>query len=633
MNRIVAFLILSVIATPAFSQLLSPQIDSIPLRDGKKLSADVYIPDGGAGQQYPVILIQTPYNRIFYRWSLPLGTGQNLAASPYAFVTVDWRGFYGSYQAATALPDRGEDGYDVVEWIAQQSWSNGKIGTWGPSALGKIQFQTAQNNPPHLTCCVPLVAGPQYEYLEYFPGGVYREEYVNQLDNLGYGMSSTLLANPVRNNLWAYMENQNYYPQDIAVPTLMIGGWYDHNTELMFDFFNGIRQSSPIAVRDKHRFLLGPWAHGGFGATQVGTGQQGELFYPDAAGWSDSIALLHFDYYLRDIQNNWNTSPYIQYFRMGEDFWENTTSWPPSGFTPTNFYLQNDGTLDPTAPSGISDSQTIQYDPRDPSPTVGGSTLTDSLGQGPYDQSPEVESRNDILIFSTPTLISNVVLKGSPVAHLFVSADRLDSDFAIRLTDVYPDGRSMILLDGIRRLRFRNGYNTTDTISAVPGNIYELVIELPPTCISFLAGHKIRLDVTSSDYPRFSRNLNNGGPMYSPGDTLIATNTVYLNTTNASYISLPIDNYSVSIPEPFQHKEVVVLYPNPASDHLNIESTAITNEEFTFDIITVTGAVAFSGKTQWNSGKATISLPKLPDGNYFIQTSDHFIFKSFQIKN
>ncbi|HTF03684.1 MAG TPA: CocE/NonD family hydrolase, partial [Bacteroidia bacterium] len=169
------------------SQILVPQVDSISLRDGEKIPADVYLPAGWTSG--PVILIQTPYNRLWYHFGLPLGIGTDIDSSEYAIVIVDWRGFYGGAGAAyVGAPSRGEDGYDVVEWIATQTWSNDTIGTWGPSALGKVQYQTAKENPPHLVCICPVVAAPQFEYQEYFPNGCYRTEFVEQLDGLGYGM-------------------------------------------------------------------------------------------------------------------------------------------------------------------------------------------------------------------------------------------------------------------------------------------------------------------------------------------------------------------------------------------------------------------------------------------------------------
>ncbi|NTW34286.1 MAG: CocE/NonD family hydrolase, partial [Bacteroidetes bacterium] len=511
-------LILTVIIVKSIVAQTIPIIDSIPMRDGKKLACDIFLPDTSGGKHYSAILIQTPYNRIFYRYALPLGIG-TISNSNYAIITIDWRGFHGSASAWTLQSDKGMDGYDCVEWIAQQSWSDGKIGTWGASALGRIQYETAKENPPHLTCIVPLVAGSQYEYREYYEGGVLRTEYVQQLDSLGFGLGPVVRAHQIQDYFWNYSDTAFMYPEKIRIPVFMIGGWYDHNIPAMFELFDSLRLYSPLNVRNKHKMLFGPWAHGGFGFTHVGTLQQGQLQYPEAAGWSDSLALRFFDYYLRNINNGWDTMPNIKFFQMGENTWNNIANWPPLGTTMYKLYFSN-GTLTTQIPESASDSCIFQYDPRNPSPTVGGATLDDDLEQGPYDQSPIVESRNDILIFSTTTLAENVIMRGKPTIHLFVTSNRKDTDFSIRLTDVYPDNRSMLLYDGIKRLRFRDGYKASDTSAIIPGNIYSLTINLPEIANTFLAGHKIRVDITSSNYSRFDCNLNNGGIMYTAGDTL-----------------------------------------------------------------------------------------------------------------
>jgi putative CocE/NonD family hydrolase len=186
------FSVLLFIALSISARALTPLVDSIPMRDGKKLAADIYLsPNVNAA----TILVQTPYDRLWYRTlGLPL-YGFNVATMPYNVVILDWRCFYGSQTACVANPDHGEDGYDAVEWIATQTWSDGQVATWGPSALGLVQYQTAKEQPPGLVCICPIVAGPQTQYRGYFEGGVYRTEFVTQLDALGYGLSPFLLSN------------------------------------------------------------------------------------------------------------------------------------------------------------------------------------------------------------------------------------------------------------------------------------------------------------------------------------------------------------------------------------------------------------------------------------------------------
>ncbi|MCC7301965.1 MAG: CocE/NonD family hydrolase [Bacteroidia bacterium] len=600
---------------------LSPIFDSVPTADNRKLACSIYLPSGWTSG--PVIVIQTPYNRLAYQViGLPLGVGMNLNNSNYAFVIVDWRGFYGS-QAAYYLncPARGNDGYDVIEWVNTRAWCNGKIGTWGPSALGRVQFMTAKKNPPSLDCMVPLVAGPQYSYLEYFPGGSIRTEYVEQLDGLGFGMSATLLANPVYNILWQVSEMTNFYPDSIRIPTFMIGGWYDHTIDVMIDFFNGIRSNSPANVQNQHRLLMGPWVHGGYGPAQVGSPNQGQLSYPNAAWWNDSLALLFYDYHLRAIPNNWNSTPFIQYYQMGSNVWNSSTTWPPTGMNNINLYFHPGGGLDNISPVSATGDASFLYDPTDPSPTIGGTTLRADLDQGPFDQVPLVESRSDILTFTTAPLGADVILKGKPQVRMKVSSDRLDTDFSVRLTDVYPDGRSMLIHDGIFRMRFRNGYMAADTAVMNPGTIYDILVDLPHTAITFLAGHKIRVDITSSNYPRFNRNMNTGGAMY-PGpslDTLvnplIASNSIYMNSTDYSYITLPLVDFNGGSAE--NVIAPLFIFPNPASDYLIVSSCS---QKGTVQIMDGTGRIVLEQLCA-AAGDVRIDLTGLPAGIYSVRTT------------
>lgn len=622
--RTIFFSLLLITTINAYSQLM-PQYDSIPMRDGKKLAMTLYQPSGCT--QCPTILVQTPYNRLLYNLGLPLGIGQNINAYHYNIVILDWRGFYGSFQAAYAgSPTRGEDGYDAVQWIATQTWSDGKIGTWGPSALGRVQYMTAKENPPNLVCMVPQVAGPQYSYAEYYPGGVLRTEYVEQLDGLGFGTSPLILANPFYNILWQFSEAANYYPDSIRVPTFMIGGWYDHNTEVMLQFFNGIRNSSQLSVRDQHRLLMGPWVHGGHGTAYVGSATQGQLSYPEGAGWSDSLAWNFFDYHLRNISNGWNSTSYIRYFQMGDDAWQQSAVWPPAGVSDYSFYMHTDGSLNTVVPANGTGSLSYNYDPLNPSPTIGGCTLRADLDQGPYDQVPDVESRNDVLIFSTDVLQHDVLMKGQAEVHLKISSDKKDTDFAIRLTDVYPDGRSMLLVDGIARMRFRNGFTTADTASMIPGTIYPITIELPSTCITFKAGHRIRVDVSSSNYPKYNRNDNSGGVMY-PGpstDSLqnpqTAHNTVYMNSANNSYIVLPVESFLDGVEEQTAHQPLLNIYPNPATGETRISFQSDLTATGTIILMDLTGKVVLQKNVQVQQGENTIPvlITGLASGMYTI---------------
>jgi hypothetical protein len=612
-------LILFVLPCLAKAQL-TPIHDSVLASDGKYLQVDVYRPGGCT--QCPTILIQTPYGKYLFAISgLPLGVHYNINSSNYNFVVADWRGFYANAGAAySGSPSRGRDGKDIVQWIAAQSWSDGKVGTWGPSALGVIQYETAYNYPPNLVCICPLVAAPQTYYNDYYPGGCLRTEYIEQLDGLGYGLSPLVEQYPVHNLIWQYgIENPSWYPDSIPVPALMIGGWYDHNVDQMLSFFNAIRAQSPANVRNQHKLLMGPWEHGGSSTAHVGSANQGELMYTNAANWNDSLALLFFDYHMRGINNNWNAQPYINYYQMGENTRQTSSVWPVPGLSNVNYYFHDDLTMDNTAPATPGNSLSYAYDPNNPSPTIGGATLKAGLLQGPWRQDTAVENRNDILVFSTAPLTQNVVMKGKAQVHLKASSDKTDTDFDVRLCDVDPGGRSMLVQTGVLRMRYRNGFNATDTAALVPGTIYTGTVDLAASCITFLAGHRIRVDISSSNYPQYNRNMNTGKAMY-PGnspDSLInpvtANNTVYLNSTDFSYITLPLD-LAASVNE-IGPAGNIDLFPNPAKDLLTVEF----GKEISGTIVVSDISGRNLLKTTVNGTAAQLQTERLGNGIYFLQ--------------
>ncbi len=545
----------------------------IPMRDDNFLAGDIYLPN--TIDSFPTILIMTPYGKFFSALNgLPLGVGKDIATSSYAFVVVDWRCRFASVSACAAGSDNGEDGYDVVEWIADQSWSNGKIGMWGPSALGNVQFQTARERPPHLVACVPEVAAPQFSYEKYYPGGSINVEGLQSLDIL-FGIAGLISSSPHYNLVWQIAENSSMYPAEIGVPFLLVGGWYDHNTDQTLTMFDTLRSTSMEDVRDQHKLLMGPWVHGGTGMAFVGSEVQGELSYPGAAGENVREALSFFDFHLRGIDNDWNTRDPVRYFQMGEDDWRSSSSWPPEGVSIQNLYLTQDLMLDLSSPT-TEVSLPYTYDPLDPSPTVGGKTLNLALDQGPYDQSVLVESSPEALVFNTDVLAENLKIQGSVNVNLWISSDRLDTDVAVRLTDVFPDGRSMLLEDGIMRLRFRDGFRVQDTSFLQMGEIYDISISLDDLAVTILPGHRLRLVITSSLYPSYNRNMNTGGEMYPNGniDTLVnplvATNNVHIGGINPSHISVPVSSGTVSISRVNDADFRIDLFPNPTVDQVRV---------------------------------------------------------------
>lgn len=547
-----------------YAQMTPTQQVSIPMRDGKSLAADIYIPAGCTS--CPSILIQTPYNKNLFRNGLPLGILQNLNSSNYSWVVVDWRGFYGSSAAAVAQPDRGQDGYDVIEWISAQNWSNQKIGTWGASALGVIQYQTMKEQHPNHICAVPIVADPQTYYGGYFYGGVLEKSRLAQLDALGYGLSTTVLANPYYSNLWQFTEQNSWYPSSIQIPTLQIGGWYDHNIDNMIKWYTATRTSAEQSVRNKQWLLVGPWVHGGTGSAYVGSGTQGELSYPNAAFRSDQMALEFFDYHLRNANTTWPSTPMITYYETGKDTWNSSSASSIANTNTTELNLNSNGVL--SLENGLGTTN-FTVNPRNPSPTIGGPTLSSSLSQGPYDQS-SLDNRNDLQTFETGVLANDFSISGKVKLTVYVESTQADGDIVLRLVDLYPDGRNMLITDGIKRMRFRNGYRQTDESFLSAGQVVPVEVDLPFTNYTWKSGHKIKIYVSGNSALRWDVNLQNGGTMYVAGDTNTALITVHHNAQYPSKINLPGANLSLGVSE--LTKNSLHIFPNPASSKIYFQT-------------------------------------------------------------
>ncbi|MCB0781155.1 MAG: CocE/NonD family hydrolase [Flavobacteriales bacterium] len=578
----------------------------IPMRDGDSLQADVYIPAGVDSAQ--VVLVQTPYNKDLYELGLPMGIGWNVDDQPYIWVFVDWRGFFGSSNADPTGSTRGADGYDVCEWIVQQPWHRDRIGTWGPSALGNVQYLTMAEQHPAHACAVPLVSDPQQSYRSYYTGGVLEQARLNSLTLLGFGTFALVTANPYYNTLWQLTEASTWYPPTIAIPTLQIGGWYDHNLDRMLDLYAGARAEADTSVRDEQWLLIGPWVHGGTGPAFVGSAVQGELTYPTAERVNDSLAWRFFDHYLQDVPNGWEATPRVRYFELGgSGLWHTTNDADLGDPSTTTLYLDDNGGLGSWNGTG---STTFTSDPADPSPTIGGATLSLQLDQGPYDQDP-LDTRSDVISFRTPVLSAPVQHTGRARLDLRVSADQPDLDIAVRLVDEYPDGRSMLITDGIRRMRLRNGYTQADEAFMSPGTVYSVEVELPFTCYTWQPGHRIQVMISANNAIRYHVNQQNDGPMYLPGDTNIAMITVHHDLQYPSALHLRGSNAPLGVVG--QGAVPVHVHPNPASDRLFTEGL-----RGRWQVIAMDGRKVLEG----DEVEQGISLGSLVPGPYLLQARD-----------
>lgn len=513
--------------------------DLIPMRDGQSLAADVLAPKTEG--KFPVILVQTPYNKSLIRPGFEgkgrYGENSIFTDASYAFVVTDWRGKFASQSAQSpgTQPNLGQDGYDTIAWIVKQPWSNGKVGTWGPSALGRVQYETARTNPPNLVCSTPMVMPLNLDYETYFPGGVIWEEFTTVLGRIGFGTTifDQLAGRPVKDEFWQRTAAATYVNgPDLRIPMLFIGGWYDIYTDKVIEAFQTVRESGSEKARAHSRLVMGPWLHA---TDQI---KNGQLEYPQAQFYGMKKTMAFFDYWMKGSQNDFDKQqPLITYFQMGVNEWRSTDVWPPKTSRDREVFLLNDRTLsevrsDSPAPLKFS------YDPANPVPTVGGHVLDQALLPGPADQREKVESRSDVLVFSSSVLENELAIAGRTKVRLFVSSDRTDTDFTAILTDVYPDGRSMLISEGIRRMRFRNTTSKEELIK--PGEVYQATIELTNTALTFLKGHRVRLIISSSNHPKYALNLNDGGPMYKKGPGLVATNSVHLDRRYPSALILPI---------------------------------------------------------------------------------------------
>ncbi|MCB9225376.1 MAG: CocE/NonD family hydrolase [Crocinitomicaceae bacterium] len=590
--------------TPTYNDIL------IPMSDSKNLSADVYIPTGTVTGE--VILIQTPYNKNAFEVSLPFKIWNNtlLDAQPFIFVVVDWRGFYGSAAAAVAQPDRGQDAYDICDWIVAQSWHGDRIGTWGPSALGGIQYQLIEKHHPNHTCAVPQVNTGMQDYKRYFYGGVLEQAKLEQLDALGYGLSTTVYANVYDSPYWDYAKLLTWYADDIQIPTLQQGGWYDHTIDAMMDFYKDSRNYANASVQDEQWLLVGPWVHGGSGAAYIGSNVQGELTYPTAEAKSDTMAWDFFEYYLLDSANGWTSTPKITYFDMGgTDDWLTSNADDIASTSTDVLYLDQNNRLISSFGSYSSSFVSV---PSDPSPTIGGATLHSTLDQGPYDQN-SLDSRSDIITFETDDLTQDVTITGRIQLDLWISADQADCDVAVRLTDKYPTGESMLITDGIKRLRFRNNdYTQSGEVFMTPGNIYNVQVDLPFTRYTWKAGHQIKIYISGNNAIRFNVNLQDGGTMYQTGTGNSANITVHHDASYPSKIILPGNNSFLQIADQGPSFNI---YPNPANNELNI--TGITDIE-SYKLVDLSGKLVEQGQLN----QSILSIDHLEAGVYIISLKD-----------
>ena len=513
----------------------------VEMTDGTHLATDVYLPDGPG--PWPVLLYRTPYGKD----SDGVGSWPGWNEHGYAVVTQDIRGTYDSEDIFRGFFDDGwgdnKDGYETCLWTLAQSWCNGKIGTLGGSARGISQNMLAGSVPPGLVCQDIGVAASNMYAQAVFQGGAFRKRLAEGW-MAGRGpeaveyMETVMKTHPhYDDDYWPFVNLETRYPL-LSWPIVNRGGWYDIFLQGTINNFVGIQHNGRPGAQGKQRLIIEPYGHG-YGS--------GGFYWPP--GCTSPPALYAnqqrwFDHWIKGIETGVTDEPPVCYYVLGDvdepsgpgNEWRFAGNWPvPS--RPVPFYFHEGGLLNTVPPSGSESPDTYVYDPDDPVPTLGGANLSGT--KGPYDQrSVEPPTRDDVITFTTLVLDDYVEIAGKVTIELYASSSALDTDFTGKLCDVYPDGRSMLVCDGIIRARHRNTTRYDELM--VPGTIYRFEIDLWETCIAFNAGHRIRVNISSSNYDRFDANPNTGDPWNEHTHTVPATNTIYHDAAHRSRMLLRV---------------------------------------------------------------------------------------------
>ncbi len=557
---LICVLIALPLATPAaVINRAAPQITeynvAVPMRDGVRLRANVFRP--GAVARYPVILLRTPYGK----GDVITPAYQSFVNHGYAVVVQDVRGRYRSGGVFEPINQEIGDGDDTLNWIARQPWSNGDVGMYGGSYLGIAQWKAAMTQNPHLKAIFPYVSGDDdYRDRFYSTGGAMKighrllwfaenmraarftppdfKAYVAALPVRAADLAATghrlddwraVASHPAYDDFWKSTSVREHL-KDIHIPVYSVGGWYDNYVESDLDAFSIHHRHNP-----DDRIMIGPWAHV-FSATfaNVNFGKDSLLpLRPEQLRW--------FDRWLKNrAPEKSSAAPPVRIFVMGINQWRDEEDWPLARARSVKYYLDTGGQLG-NKPDPRSMPDTFVYDPRNPVPTVGGAVCCNPrvFPWGPLDQR-QVEKRPDVLVYSTPPISSAIEVTGPVKVVLHVASSVPDTDFTAKLVDVFPDGLARNLTDGILRMRYR--YSLEIPKLMTPGEDYKVTIDAGVTSNVFLPGHRIRVEISSSNFPRFDRNPNTGGPVADANakETRKATQTVYHEHQRYSYALLPV---------------------------------------------------------------------------------------------
>jgi uncharacterized protein len=543
----------------------------IPVRDGIELAADVYLP-ASAERPAPAIVQSTPYDKSNQSWFVP--EARFFQANGYAYVIHDSRGRGKSEGDWLAFVNDGPDGHDVIEWVAAQDWCTGRVGTTGISYDGWTQWAIANERPAHLTCMVSTAAagrfmeeipysfgifqlyfvwwlrGVRRRIMQPYGGGVleeidweevFRRLPVGSLEDFIQPTGSSWkdwMEHDALDDYWRAIRFDNEGYAAMNAPCLHVNGWFDiEDLQGGLHHYTGMMEKSTVA--DQQYLIVGPWSHVN---TRFPHRSYGGLdFGDDAAIEMEEIHLRWFDHWLRQQDNGMHAEPRARLFETGTNRWLEGSRYPRPT-TEACLFLRSDGedgTLS-SRPPDDDPARSFVYDPNDPVPTLM-DVRKYPLEDYPLDQTP-LEARPDVLCYTSAALEEEISISGWPRMQLHASSHADDTDWHVKLTDVFPDGRSMRVASGC--LRGACWESLSEPKPLVPGTVYRFPIELNPVQHAFVPGHRIRVTVTSSDFPWFARSMNRFGPIATVADPRPARNTVVHSSEHPSCIRLPLERGS-----------------------------------------------------------------------------------------
>lgn len=522
--------------------------EMIPMRDGVRLSAYIYKPKGSG--PWPVLLEQR------YAAGVNAGNQQYMARMArthgYVMAMANFRGSQLSEGVWRGYRSLGwgerKDGYDLVEWLASQPWSTGKIGTFGSSQAGYAQNFLAVTQPPHLGAQYMIDTGLSLFHEGYRIGGTTRPERFTTLDKSARvpqhnrDLMAEWFQHPTYDSYWADEDCTRFFDK-MNVPCFTVGSWYDFMCVGSVDSFIGRQHRGGPQSRGRQQLLIGPWLHGRNKELNV----TAEMTYPENAKFAmDAHMMRWFDYHLKGIDNGVMNEPTVRYYAMGAlgesaapgNQWRTASDWPIES-TATDYFPHADGTLHTTVPTSNDAVVTWSADPHHPVPIPG------TIFPGAKD-AREYESHADVRTFTSDVLAAPVEWTGKVKADLLVSSDAKDTDFIVRISDVYPDGRSILIMDYIRRARYREGYEKE--VFLKPDEIAKVAFDIGWLSQIFNKGHRIRVTVASTGAPFYEPNPNTGEPLTFdfPNHAVVAKNTLYTNRQHASRIIAPVISSSAA---------------------------------------------------------------------------------------